>query len=53
VVGHLLDDPVFFAPYRRHFYPIFGRPSIVTPGHNHPVTFPRTLSSVQHLSCHG
>jgi IS5 family transposase len=27
-VGRLLDDPVFFAPYRRHFHPIFGRPSV-------------------------
>jgi IS5 family transposase len=27
-VDRLLDDPVFFAPYRRHFHPIFGRPSI-------------------------
>ena len=27
-VDRLLDDPRFFAPYRRHFHPIFGRPSI-------------------------
>jgi transposase, IS5 family len=27
-VDRLLDDPAFFAPYRRHFHPIFGRPSI-------------------------
>lgn len=27
-VDRLLDDPVFFAPYRRHFHPILGRPSI-------------------------
>jgi transposase, IS5 family len=27
-VDRLLDDPVFFAPYRRHFHPIFGRPSV-------------------------
>jgi len=27
-VDRLLDDPVFFAPYRRHFHPMFGRPSI-------------------------
>jgi len=27
-VDCLLDDPAFFAPYRRHFHPIFGRPSI-------------------------
>ena len=27
-VDRLLDDPAFFAPYRRHFHPIFGRPSV-------------------------
>ncbi|HEX4059032.1 MAG TPA: ISNCY family transposase [Galbitalea sp.] len=27
-VDRLLDDEVFFAPYRRHFHPIFGRPSV-------------------------
>jgi IS5 family transposase len=27
-VDRPLDDPVFFAPYRRHFHPIFGRPSV-------------------------
>jgi IS5 family transposase len=27
-VDHLLDDPAFFAPYRKHFHPFFGRPSV-------------------------
>ncbi len=27
-VDRLLDDPVFFAPYRKHFHPLFGRPSV-------------------------
>jgi transposase, IS5 family len=27
-VDVLLDDPVFFQPYRAHFSPLFGRPSI-------------------------
>lgn len=27
-VDVLLDDPVFFEPYRRHFSALFGRPSI-------------------------
>src|SRR3954462_4785439 len=27
-VDALLDDPVFFQPYRRHFCAEFGRPSI-------------------------
>jgi len=27
-VDRLLDDPVFFEPYRAHFDPIWGRPSI-------------------------
>jgi IS5 family transposase len=27
-VDRLLDDPVFFEPYRKHFDPIWGRPSI-------------------------
>jgi IS5 family transposase len=27
-VDALLDDPVFFEPYRAHFSPLFGRPSI-------------------------
>lgn len=27
-VDRLLDDAAFFAPYRRHFHPIFGRPSV-------------------------
>lgn len=27
-VDRLLDDPVFFAPYRRFFDPIWGRPSV-------------------------
>jgi IS5 family transposase len=27
-VDALLDDPVFFEPYRRHFSPVWGRPSI-------------------------
>jgi IS5 family transposase len=27
-VDALLDDPVFFEPYRAHFSPIWGRPSI-------------------------
>jgi transposase, IS5 family len=27
-VDALLDDPVFFQPYRAHFSPLFGRPSI-------------------------
>jgi transposase, IS5 family len=27
-VDALLDDPVFFAPYRQHFSVLFGRPSI-------------------------
>jgi transposase, IS5 family len=27
-VDRLLDDPVFFSPYRKHFHPIFGRPSV-------------------------
>jgi IS5 family transposase len=27
-VDRLLDDPVFFEPYRAHFDPILGRPSI-------------------------
>ena len=27
-VDALLDDPVFFEPYRRHFSAVLGRPSI-------------------------
>jgi IS5 family transposase len=27
-VDALLDDPVFLAPYRTHFSPVTGRPSI-------------------------
>jgi len=27
-VDRLLDDPTFFAPYRKHFHPFFGRPSV-------------------------
>ena len=27
-VDALLDDPVFFEPYRAHFCPLWGRPSI-------------------------
>jgi IS5 family transposase len=27
-VDRLLDDPAFFAPYRKHFHPLFGRPSL-------------------------
>ena len=27
-VDRLLDDPVFFEPYRAHFDPVWGRPSI-------------------------
>lgn len=27
-VDRLLDDPVFFEPYRRHFHAVLGRPSI-------------------------
>ena len=27
-VDELLDDPVFFEPYRAHFSPLLGRPSI-------------------------
>ena len=27
-VDALLDDPVFFQPYRAHFSPLWGRPSI-------------------------
>ncbi len=27
-VDGLLDDPAFFEPYRAHFSPLFGRPSI-------------------------
>lgn len=27
-VDELLDDPVFFQPYRAHFCPLLGRPSI-------------------------
>lgn len=27
-VDRLLDDPVFFAPYQKHFHPLFGRPSV-------------------------
>jgi hypothetical protein len=27
-VDALLDDPVFFEPYRAHFSPLWGRPSI-------------------------
>jgi IS5 family transposase len=27
-IDRLLDDEVFFAPYRRHLHPIFGRPSV-------------------------
>jgi IS5 family transposase len=27
-VDRLLDDPVFFEPYRAHFHPVFGRPSV-------------------------
>ena len=27
-VDGLLDDPVFFAPYRAHFSALWGRPSI-------------------------
>jgi len=27
-VNALLDDEAFFAPFRSHFDPIFGRPSI-------------------------
>lgn len=27
-VDRLLDDPVFFAPYRAHFHPVLGRPSV-------------------------
>ena len=27
-VDALLDDPVFFAPYRAHFFELWGRPSI-------------------------
>ena len=27
-VDALLDDPVFFEPYRRHFHAVLGRPSI-------------------------
>jgi len=27
-VDRLLDDQAFFAPYRKHFHPLFGRPSV-------------------------
>ena len=27
-VDRLLDDPVFIEPFRVHFHPIIGRPSI-------------------------
>jgi transposase, IS5 family len=28
LVDRLLDDPAFFDPFRRHFDPAVGRPSI-------------------------
>ena len=38
-VDRLLDDPVFFAPYRRHFHPIFGL-----------IRFDGQVSSVDHAA---